>query len=76
VIAPRCAGFPCRRYPERGAAKLATLRSNRRRTFSRSGHRPHGALNGDLKGNCNGKSNCNGNCNRNRNRNCNRNRNT
>ncbi|WP_234484404.1 hypothetical protein, partial [Noviherbaspirillum pedocola] len=25
-IAPRCAGSPCRRCPERGAAKLATLR--------------------------------------------------
>ena len=39
VIAPRCAGCPCQRYPERGAAKLAALRSDRRRTFSRSGHR-------------------------------------
>jgi hypothetical protein len=27
VIAPRCAGSPCQRYPERGAAKLAPLRS-------------------------------------------------
>src|SRR6478672_3120567 len=26
VIAPRCAGSPCQRYPERGAAKLAPLR--------------------------------------------------
>jgi len=31
----------------------------RRRTFSRSGHRRHGAINGDLNCNCNVKSNCN-----------------
>ena len=27
MIAPRCAGCPCQRYPERGAAELAPLRS-------------------------------------------------
>jgi len=65
-IAPRCAGSPCRRRPERGAAKLATLR------FAQTDAAPFPApgiavtaqsTGVKSNGNGNGKDNCNCNCN-------------
>ena len=69
MIAPRCAGFPCQRHPERGAAKLATLRCAQtdaapyplRAPLTRRAQR-------DLNGNGHFKSNGNGNGNGNGNR--------
>nr|WP_217344793.1 hypothetical protein [Noviherbaspirillum sp. L7-7A]MBV0878977.1 hypothetical protein [Noviherbaspirillum sp. L7-7A] len=68
MIAPRCAGFPCQRYPERGAAKLATLR------FAQTDAAPFPApgtadtarstgihCNGHFKSNSRSRSNGNGN---------------
>jgi len=75
MTAPRCAGCPCQRYPERGAAKLAKLRLTQTDAapFPAPGTadtarstRLHCNCNGD----CNGNGNGNGNRNRNRNRNC------
>jgi hypothetical protein len=73
VIAPRCAGSPCRRRLKRGAAKLAPLRYTQtdaapyplQPSPSRRAQRD---LNGN--GNGNGNGNCNGNGNGNGNGNC------
>ena len=73
TVPPRCAGFPCRRYPERGAAKLATLRCAQtdaapyplRVPLTRRAQRGF-HCNGYFKNNSNYNYNCN------RNRNCHR----
>jgi len=75
VIAPRCAGCPCQRYPERGAAKLAKLR------LAQTDAAPFPApgtadtarstgFHGNGNGHCNGHCHCNGNGNGNGNGNC------
>ncbi len=65
MIAPRCAGCPCQRCPERGAAKLAKLRLAQ--TDAAPFPAPGTADTARSTGfHCNG----NGNRNRNRNRRC------
>ncbi|MFS0753510.1 hypothetical protein ABC383_02275 [Noviherbaspirillum sp. 1P10PC] len=76
MIAPRCAGFPCQRYPERGAAKLAKLRLTQTDaapfpapgtadTARSTGFHCHFKSNGNYNGNGNFKNNLNrrSNCN-------------
>jgi hypothetical protein len=62
MIAPRCAGFPCRRRLKR--ARLNSLRfAPLKQTphLIRFRHRRHGAINGDLNGNVKSHGHVNGN---------------